>query len=448
MTQARLAEALGISASYLNLIEHNKRPLTASLLIKIATLFELDLATLSVQGDDVLSADLREVFADPMFDEYGITAHEVRELAVASPATARAVLHLFRHYNDARSRLTSAVNILGEARDDDGAVTSALPSEEITDFIQHHNNHFADLEHAAASLWSSAALDSGDLDRSLRRFLERELGITVRVVPPKSIDGQMRRFNPVDRWLALSERLAPPRRTFQLAHQIGEITQQTTISRLVDSPWINTTEARELATRILSNYFAGAVLMPYEDFLEASRACRYDVELLQDRYGRTFEQICHRMTTLQRPGQSGVPFSFVRVDIAGNVSKQFSATGRRFPRFGGTCARWAVHKAFLTPYRVITQLSRMPDGETYFEMARTVRRGSRGHHARPRIHAISLSATIDRARGLVYADGLDLEEREVAVPTGMTCRLCSRSTCDQRVMPALIPEIPMDESEA
>ena len=196
----------------------------------------------------------------------------------------------------------------------------------------------------------------------------------------------------------------------------------------------------------LANYFAAALLMPYGPFLESARTLRYDIELLERRFGVSFEQVCHRLTTLRRPGQEGVPFHFIRVDIAGNISKRFSASGIRFARFSGLCPRWNVHSAFMTPGMMRTQISKMPDGTAYLCVARTVRQSLGGFGAAHPLHAISLGCEVQHARHLVYGDGLDVHNPSAAVPIGITCRLCERTDCEQRAFPPIHRSLGIDEN--
>jgi predicted transcriptional regulator len=186
--------------------------------------------------------------------------------------------------------------------------------------------------------------------------------------------------------------------------------------------------------------------MPYQSFLEAARTERYDIDLIGHRFRASFEQTCHRLTTLRRPGAEGVPFHMVRVDIAGNISKRFSASGLRFARFSGACPRWSVFEAFTTPGLIRTQLSQMPDGAAYFWIARTVSRESGGWHSPRSMVALGLGCEASRARELVYADGIDLENREVMVPVGTTCRLCERMDCEQRAFPPLQHPLRVNEN--
>jgi len=433
--QAALAERLGVSPSYLNLIEHGKRPLPAPLLLKLAEVLELNLKELSAGEDARSAADLMELFGDPLFDGHELGAAEVREMAHASPAVARAVValyHAYRGAKEAASTLASRISQGGVSELD-----SRLPTEEVSDLIQRRMNWFPELEDGAERLWREARLEAGNLQEALSAWLLREHGVQVTVERTAAMGRAVRRFDRVRRVLTLSEVLRRGSRNFQLAYQIGLLTQQAALDRHAADPQLTSAEARALSRVALANYFAAAVLLPYGPFLEAARAERYDVELLGHRFRASFEQTCHRLTTLRRPGAEGVPFHMVRIDIAGNISKHFSASDLRFPRFGGMCARWALFGCFMTPGMIRTQLSEMPDGARSFWVARTVRREGGGFHAPRTVHALALGCEISDARRLVYADGVDLESREALVPVGPTCRLCDRMDCEQRAFPPL-----------
>ncbi|WP_437529198.1 short-chain fatty acyl-CoA regulator family protein [Sorangium sp. So ce726] len=445
MTQVDLAERLGVSASYLNLIENNRRPLTAPLLIRLAQIFQLDLQNFASEEDVRLTADLHEVFGDPIFESHGLTNADLRELVAASPNVARAVLTLYRSYATTRESLDT----LGERLAGDGFVgvdNSRLPSEEVSDLIQRRMNHFSELEEGAEALWREAELDADDVYRGLVRYLHATRGIEVRIVRVADERQAMRRYDPDRRVLSISEVLPPRSRRFQLAHQLGLLTQSTAIDRILRDENLTTPESRALARVALANYFAAAILMPYLPFLEAARAERYDIELLAHRFGTSFEQVCHRLTTLRRPGAEGVPMHMVRIDIAGNISKRFSGSGIRFARFSGACPRWNVHAALMTPGMIRIQLSQMPDGAVYFCIARTVRSDRGGYHVPHTVQSIGMGCDVRYARELVYADGIDLDNIGAAVPVGVTCRTCERLDCAQRALPALQHPLRLDEN--
>lgn len=445
LTQAKMAERLSVSPSYLNLLENDRRPLSATLLIELVRQFDMNLADLSGDDDARLEADLMEVFSDGLFDQHSPTNTEVRELVGRTPNLGRAVLTLYRAYAGAIEQTgtlaATVVNGGGLAGAD-----AKLSSEEVTEIVQRRGNTFPELEDAAERLWIDNKLDSNDLYGGLARALEG-LGVSIRVVEEGSHGSAIRRFDPDRRVLYLSEVLAPRSRLFQVAVQIGLLTQRPMMETLADDPAITTDDSRTLLRMVLAGHFAGAVLMPYGPFLAAARATRHDIELLGHRFRTSFEQVCHRLSTLRRPGSEGIPFHFVKIDTAGNISKRFSGSGIRFARFGGACPRWNVARAFLHPNDFRIQFSRMPGGETYFCVARTVIRRHGGYRSPETVHAVGLGCKLEHARDLVYADGIDLERIEdQIVPIGTTCRLCERTDCDQRAFPSIQQPLRLDEN--
>ena len=445
LSQAQLAAQLAISASYLNLIEHNQRPLTAPLLLKLAALFRIDLSTFSVDDEARLLADLHEAFADPIFEEHDVTNVDLRELA-SNPQAARAVVSLYHAYRRSLEARQALAALVSDAGDFSGVDAARLPSEEVSDVIERNRNYFPELEDAAEKIAREAGLETADIYPGLVRYLSESHGVRIEIAPGGDGREAIRRFDPHRRELFISEILPPRARNFQLAHQIGLLTLGPAFEKILSRGRLTTPDSFSLARVALANYFAGALLMPYEPFLESARSLRYDIELLGHRFRTSFEQVCHRLTTLQRPGREGVPFHFIRVDIAGNISKHFSNSGIRFARFSGLCPKWNVHSAFMTPETIRTQLSRMPDGTTYLCIARTVRKDHGGHHSAHTLFAISLGCELSHAGELVYSEGLDLGSSGAAVPIGITCRLCERMDCEQRAFPPIQQRLAIDEN--
>ncbi len=446
LTQVQMAEALGISASYLNLLEHNQRPVTVPVLLKLAQNLSVDIAALTAEDDGRLVAELMEAFADPLFDAEGVKAPDVRDLAAASPELARAVAVLYRAYRKGRAPQPDGA---GAPADESPA---GIPSEEVSDFIQQRRNHFPELELAAEALWRDARLDPADLPRGLAGLLAQRFAVDVTVQPAAAMRGMLRHYDPTSRKLTLSEMLSASGRAFQLAHQAALLGARAQIERAAAGGKFTSADAESLARVALANYVAAAVLMPYDRFLAAARSVRYDIEVLQHRFGTSFEQVCHRFTTLARPGAEGVSFHLIRVDIAGNISKRFSASGIRIARFGAACPRWNVYDAFATPGMIRIQASRMPDGAAFFCLARTVSQPGRaagwgsGPDARVGRLAIGIGCPLAQARDLVYADGLDLDDPQRFNPIGISCRVCERADCPDRAAPSLHHRVEVDEN--
>ena len=450
LTQAVLAERLGVSASYLNLIENDRRPCTTALLLKLAGTFDLDLRSFAGGEQAQLVADLAEAFAEPLFEDHPLTTREVRDFVDAQPDVARAVLRLHHAHVQARESLESLAARVSEtqegAQDVAGAGRVRMSSEQVSDFIERQHNHFPELELEAERLWRDAALERDSLFPTLARYLERTQGVTVRIGTVDEMRGAVRRFDPARRELLLSEVLRRGSRHFQLAHQIGLLSGASIYERVPQDSIFTSDESRTLARVTLANYFASAVLMPYAEFLRAAEAERYNLELLGHRFRVSFEQVCHRLTMLRRPGAEGIPFLMVRVDIAGNISKKFAPGGTpRLPRFSGICPLWSVHAAFLQPGMLRTQLQRFPSGETHFTIARTVRRDAGNFKTPPVMYAIAIACDIAHAKRIMHADGLDLANA-AAVPVGLSCRTCERTDCHARAFPALQRSATIDEN--
>jgi predicted transcriptional regulator/DNA-binding XRE family transcriptional regulator len=438
MQQAELARRLGISPSYLNLIEHNRRPLPAELLVKLSEILPIELKTLSAAHDGRLIADLLEMFGDPLFENHELIAPDVRDFATTHHSVARAVLRLYEAYRGTReSAQNLAAQVLSQNGDVDELHRFRFPTEEVNDLLQRHLNYFHEIEAGAEALALSAGLESESLFNALATYLKQSKGVEVRIAQAGPMQSALRRFDPEQGVLFLSEVLRRGSRNFQLAYQVGLLTQADVLERIAADPLLTTDESRALCRVALANYYASAVLMPYEPFLKAAQAERYDIDLLGHRFRTSFEQTCHRLTTLNRPGAEGIPLHMIRIDIAGNISKRFSASGLRFARFGGACPRWSVFEAFRTPGMTRIQVSQLPDGQRFFELARTVNKESGGFRAPHTQYAIAIGCDVSHAREMVYADGLDLSNREAVVGIGPTCRLCDRMDCEQRAYPPL-----------
>jgi predicted transcriptional regulator/DNA-binding XRE family transcriptional regulator len=446
LTQSELALRLGISASYLNLIENNHRPLPSALLIRLAQMFEVELHSFAVDDESRLTAALFEALSDPLFEADELLASDLRELPSQNPSVARAVLSLYRAYRSAKASADALSARLFEGEREGRVGFSHVSSEEVSDLIQQHMNHFPELEAAAERLWQDAELKQDALYPGLVRHLKEAHRVQVRVLPHGTPERLLRHYDPQTRVLSFSELLPNRSRKMQLAYQIGLLSLSPVLDQLTDNPLLTSEQSKTLARIALASYFAAAVLMPYEPFLGAAREVRYDIDVIGRRFGTGFEQVAHRMTTLRRPKAEGIPFHMVRIDVAGNISKRFSASGISIARFSGACPRWNIFSAFSTPGMIRIQLSRMPDATAYFCIARTVQADNHGYHTPPRVHAVGLGCSIGRAKELVYADGVNLENEDAAVPVGVTCRLCDRTDCEQRAFPPLREPLIIDEN--
>lgn len=436
LTQKDFAAKLGVSLPYLNQMENNNRPVSTTVVLALAQEFGFDVTELSTGDAERMISDMREALADPVFADDPPPLTDLRLTASNAPALARAFLELHRAYRQTHERLASLDEALG--REDSRMQPS--PWDEVRDFFHYCDNYIDAVDRAAERFASSAGARTVPAQAEARLAA---MGITVTV----SDQPKLRHFDRESRTLRLSSRAAPETRGFQILHQLALLTQDKLLEATLDLARFQSEEARAIAKIGLANYFAGAALMPYGAFLEAAQESRHDLEILSNRFGASIEQVCHRLSTLQRPGAKGVPFFFVRVDQAGTITKRHSATRLQFARFGGACPLWNVHRAFETPTRFLRQLAETPDGVRYISLARDVSKSGGSFGAPTRRFAISLGCEVRHADALVYADNLDLTNARAYEPIGISCRICERTGCHQRSVPPLERRLKVELNE-
>lgn len=442
MSQSALAQALDLSPSYVNQMEQNQRPLTAAVLLRLQAI-GVDVRQFSGDEEARLAAALQEALADA---PEAVTWPELQEVAVQMPTLAHAVLALHRRNTQLTQRIEELTQCVEDPRDAGAArLAHAAPYEMVRDFFFAHQNYFDRLDLAAEQLAREAHACGAALAPWLERRLHSSHSVRVERVDG-SVPPDKRRYDPDARRLTLSAQLSAGQQAFQMGTQLallelgGHIDELTSVRELADE------QARLLARIGLANYAAGALLLPYGEFQRTAEGMLHDIELLGQYFGVGFETICHRLSTMQRPGAPGVPFFFVRVDRAGNISKRQSATHFHFSRTGGACPLWNVYEAFEQPGRILVQLAGMPDGRRYLWIARSVMHGSPGW-GRPRQQfSIGLGCDVRHANRLVYARGLDLKDPAAATPIGMGCRVCERSGCPQRAFPFAARLLRVDEN--
>lgn len=445
LTQAALADVLGLSTSYLSQLEKNQRPLTVPVLLKINSVFGIDVQLFSDNDEARLISDLRDALSEAHLGE-AVPLAEIRELAAGMPAIGQALVNLHRRYRTEIERADAMAARLGDERPDPHP--APMPFEQVRDFFYARHNHVAELDEAAEALYEAAGLSVGNLNTGLIDYMSRRHGVRVARDAGDEPSGMQRRYDKGSRVLHLSPHLRPGQQAFQMATQLAFLEVDEMLRRLVEEAAFEGNEAKALARIGLANYFAGALLLPYGPFLHAAETVRYDIERLGRWHGVGYETICHRLSTLQRPSARGVPFFFVRVDRAGNISKRQSATDFHFSRVGGSCPLWNVHEAFAHPGRILTQLARMPDGRTYLWIARTVQRGHGEYGAPDKTFSIGLGCDLRHASRLIYSKGLDLGDAESATPIGAGCRACERPSCPQRAFPPIGRALTIDENRS
>jgi len=303
----------------------------------------------------------------------------------------------------------------------------------VRDWFHEAGNYVDPIDRAAEAM--AQALDAEPMPEALLvHLLKQEHGVDVVSADSDHVDRPMRKFDAHRGLLTVDRALPAETRRFFLAQQLGTLSFAKEIENVTHTAAISE-PARRLLALGLANYAAGALLMPYSRYRLAARQVRHDIDRLCRRFGVSFEQACHRLSTLQRPAARGVPLFFCRVDMAGNITKRHSATRLQFARFGGACPLWIVHEAVAIPDRILVQLAETPDGVRYVSMAKGLVKPSGSYTRSPRRYAVALGCEVEHADAFIYADGLDIANANAATPIGISCRLCPRRDCDQRAFP-------------
>ena len=438
----KLAEQVGISPSYLNLIEGGKRKIDGDLIIKICKELRIELSDLTSKADINLENSITELLGDEIFDDLDIVGPEVKDLVNTNPKIAKALVKLGDNFKRKDHDIINRVeNISGKIIDSRKA---SFPGEVVSDFLQENKNYFPKLEEFANNVFAKIQLNNRATYMALCDFLKKEYKISVKDVVPKEGKSFSKIFDKEKKELWLSDYVALETKKLYAAAQIAHEGAISEINNYLSKFSFPTEESKKLTQVALLNYCGAAILMPYADFHRECIKQKYDLELLQNTFATTFEQIAHRVTSLQDPKLPGIPFHFLRVDIAGNISKRFSLSGIEIPRYGGACPRWNVYSAFTRPGKIQAAVSKMSNGEKYVCIARTVEKGVGRFGENKSILSIGLGCEAKYAKDFVYTENLNINDKKTEIPIGVSCRTCDRLDCSQRAFPPLHKKFDVD----
>ena len=445
LTQKALAKELNISVAYINLIENNRRSITVPLLLNIASLFNIELSELTNDYNKQLNSDLMDIFSDSIFEEHELKNNDVKDFAMNSPIVGDAVRTLYDKYSQNRKDLVLlADQMISVKQEISGAMATDKPSADlISDLLQSNNNYFAKLEEIANEEINLINFNLGNRLISMINHLKERYSIKVEFVEETFKESFVKKFIAEKNLLMISNVLPRDSKEFLIAHQIGLLTAKEAIETKLKSEGITDKNTLALGKTVLANYFASCMLMPYDDFCNAAKKYRYDIDMLSNRFDTSFEQVCHRLTTLNKQNKKGIPFHFMRVDIAGNVSKRFSLSGLKIPRYSVACPRWNVYTAFLNPGKIKIQLSKMLDGQTFVCLARTINKRIGDYSSPETFFSIGLGFDAKFSKDCIYADNIDYTK---PIPTGLSCRTCERENCRQRAFPPLHKSLKFNEN--
>ncbi len=438
----KLAEQLGISASYLNLIESGKRKIDGDLLLKVCEELKIELSDLTNKSDLNLVNNISELLDDKLFEDLDIVGPEVKDLVNTNPKIAKALIKLGDNFKQKDHEIINKVeNLSGKIID---SRKTAFPGEVISDFLQEKKNYFPKLEEFANNVFEKVQKNNRTRYVALCEFLKTEYSITVKDVIPDEGKPFSKIFDKNKKELLLSDYNSLETKKLHAAAQIAQEGAMEEINNYLSEFKFPTEESKRLTQIALLNYCGAAILMPYKLFHSECKKLKYDLELLQNTFATSFEQVAHRVTSLQDPKLPGIPFHFLRVDVAGNISKRFSLSGIEIPRYGGACPRWNVYSAFSRPGVIQAAVSKMTNGEKYVCIARTVEKGVGRYGQKKSMLSIGLGCEAKYAKDFVYTENLSLSDKKTEIPIGVSCRTCDRLDCSQRAFPPLHKKFDVD----
>lgn len=438
-TQAEMAAILGISTSYVNLLENNQRSLSVQMLMAISDAYAIDWRDLTVDLASHKLAELRAALHDPMLSGERPDLQEMRAAVDHAPGLVEKFLQL---HSDHRLAVEKIMKLAGTKEPE--AILQSTPEAIVHDFFRNNFNYFSDIEVAAEGARQDWPMAPDDHYAALKSRLLTAHRITVELRPIDDMSDALRYYDRETSKVLLSQALDHPNRVFQLVHVLCLLEHESLLLGLIEKSGIKSAQALARLKVELANYFAAAFLMPYQQFWAEAELVAYDLDRLAARFGTSFEQVCQRLTTMQREGARGVPFFFLRIDKAGNVIKRFNATSFNLAEYGGSCPVWNIHTAFYQPGVITPQFVEMPDGARFFTLSRTVHRPVFSRQTQDRRLTLALGCEFKFARRIGYADRYNVDEPGLFSPIGINCQLCPRQACSQRAHQPLLFDLPID----
>lgn len=429
-SQTAMATALGISPSYLNLIERNQRPLTVQLLLKLSSVYDIDIAELQGEAGGETMDRLREVFSDPLLSGELPSPAELIDVAEAAPNAARALVRLYEAYRETTGRLSDLSGAMARGAAAQDVPRAATAFAEVTTYFEAANPWVPELE-AAATRIAAELSPRDDMFGAIKARLRSLLSIEVRVLPAHALPADRARFDRHSHRVFLSESLTHDEKTYLAAMELAFLGERGLLKALAKEAGFESGEAERLARLMFARKLASAILMPAERLLRVANDLRYDISRLARRFGVAPGRVMERLAVARDPDADWIEFAFLSADPSGGLDVKIPGAGYPTPRFGALCPRLPVFDA-LPAGKVSTASVEFPGGERFQVLAAADETFAPPDGAPPPRRLATLAATPDAMANTVYASHKDADVR----PVGSTCRLCERRACPARAMPA------------
>jgi transcriptional regulator with XRE-family HTH domain len=407
LRQSALAQSVGISAAYLNLIEHNKRRIGGKLLVNLARALDIDAATLSEGAEAALVSSLSDAAA--RIPEVETESDRTEEFAGRFPGWADLIAAQHRRI----ATLERTVETLSDRMAHDPHLAASL--HDLLSTVTAINS-------AASILVDTSDIEGEWRDRFHRNIHEDSERLAERsqslVTYLDTIgDAEMGASSPqeeLEAWLR-TRGYHVPELERALPEDIGALV------RGADA--VTTAQGTALARSFLTRYRADAVKMPLAPFRAAAEETGYDPGRLADRFGTDMGSVLRRLAALPRDGNEG-PIGLVICDGSGTLTFRKPVDGFPLPRFGAACPLWPLYQALSRPVRPVRALVEMSgrDPVRFLTYAVSQPVGVAG---------FDLPTVFEATMLILPADRVTFPDVPV-LRIGTSCRICPQGECGAR----------------
>ena len=402
MRQADLALRAGISASYLNLIEHNRRRVAGDVLARLAQVLGLEAEVLGAGAQGALVEDLRSAAAAA---DAPVELDRLEEFAGRFPGWAGLAAAQYRR----GAILERSVAALNDR--------------------MAHDPHLSATLHEVLSALSSVRATAGilaeteDLEAGQRRLFQGNLqadaerlavGAAALVAyldgSDRPAEGLAAPQEELEAWLAVGG-------WFRAGIEAGDLAALEEEINALPSP----------AARVLARVWVGQALqdakaVPLTALRAAVAELGPDPGLLAQRFGVAMLVVFRRLTTLP-----GSPFGLVICDASGTMTYRRAISGFTVPRFGAACPLWPIYTALSRPMSavsaVVDMVGRVPQRFGVHAYCEVTQWGGFG------------GVELREAAMLIWRQ---VGEQGPAIAVGSSCRICARLDCAARREPSIL----------
>lgn len=333
LSQTDLARQAGISVSYLNLIEHNKRGIAGKVLLSIARELGVPTSTLTEGADSELTGSLLEAASHT--PEISPETTALAEFAGRFPGWSQLLASIYR-----------------QSRDQE-AVIAAL-SDRLT-----HDPFLAESLHLMLSN-ITAIRSTAEILTSVDDLSSEQRGRFHSAVHDES----KRLSDATQALIAYFDRSA------------------------------SQDEEEDILDEVLESDIRA---MPLELFAASAQASNFDPSTLAAEFGESLHAVFRRLAGLKREGVNAPDIGLIVTNAAGQTLHRHALPDFPLPRHGNACPLWPLFQGFSQPERPLQDLIELPGGSQFVTLTTALPRTVTPFGTRPDYQSAMLFVSIDQS---------------------------------------------------